>query len=330
MCPHSLTLQNPRLKSQFKHWKEEGVDPYGGSTPFSFEAWYSYVETVPPSERTVVVPCGKCYDCFKKKASAWRVRLLNEYMNSSKDNSRRHAELHTIWCTLTFSSEYYVDDFDEQYEMIAWRIKCLRDSYRKKYKKPLRYWFCTERGKLGRIHLHGFIFDNAATYKELSQWWSVGNVNLESIAERARSGRQSSPYKAISYATKYIHKDFQHKDLSESRVFCSQGLGPLKYERANRDNYYLLDNLYPYIRFGKFKYCLPRYYRQKIYTDIERLNYRLYLASLPPPSEVWFGSGKWPSMASLLSYLEHHPEYSYSQTSKQSNYETNITGFQVR
>lgn len=314
MCPHSLTLQNPRLKSQLNHWMNDGIDPYNGSIPFSWFGWYDYIETVPPSERTVVVPCGKCYDCCKKKASAWRVRLLNEYLNISKRHSRRYAENHTIWTTLTFSPEYYVDDYEEQYDMIAWRIKCLRDSYRKKYGVPMRYWFVIERGPLGRLHLHGFIFENKATYKDISRWWAVGNVDLESLAEGARKHRKASPYKAIAYATKYIYKDYLHKNLAEARVFVSQGLGPLEYERALRDNYYLFGNLYPYIHFSTYKYCLPRYYRLKLYSDIERLNYRIYLASLPPPNEVYFGSGKWPSMAALMSYLDEHPEFLGTQT----------------
>lgn len=221
------------------------------------------IECDDPRKLFVAVGCGKCIECRKQKAREWQIRLQQELGDWN----------YKYFLTLTFSEESLKDLTDELQGTETNVNKCAQfamrrflERWRKKYGKSVQHWFITELGHEGteRIHLHGIIFSNEPhTNEEFEKIWSYGwTYTGEYCTERT-----------INYIIKYVTKiDPDHKTY-EADIFCSAGLGKRylrnnmileKHQFAGKDTiqYYTLKN-------GQ-KVALPKYYRNKLWTQKER------------------------------------------------------------
>lgn len=243
-----------------------------------------------PLLKYIVFDCGQCYECRRKRCVQWRFRLIQEY----NDFLRRRLPVHFV--TFTFD--------DEHLESLRWRLysspkkadvyDCLedvtdndvctyalhlfRDRYRKAYGHSLKHFFITERGeKKGRIHLHGILF--GGRYKvfpysnrylkssDLADLWSYGFITISSCNA-----------KTINYCASYVTKvDFNFSDF-KPKILPSPGVG---YS-------YLTDSIIHWHRSydnGKgalfhltssgHKIAMIRYYKLKIFTELERIQQQL-------------------------------------------------------
>lgn len=211
----------------------------------------------------VAVGCGKCIECKKQKAREWQIRLQEEL---------------PIWkykyfMTFTFSCDNLKTLTDKlngtetnvnKAAQIA--VRRFLERWRKKYKRSVTHWLITELGHEGteRIHLHGIIFDNEPhTNEEFEEIWKYGwTYTGDYCTERT-----------INYIIKYVTKiDPDHKTY-EPDIYCSAGLGANYFKKqAIRDKhawngkntiqYYTLKN-------GQ-KVSLPKYYRNKLFTQEQR------------------------------------------------------------
>lgn len=136
---------------------------------------------------------------------------------------------------------------------------------RKRHKgKPIKYYICGEYGeKSWRPHYHIIIFN--ASILDIEAAWTYGTIHSGEVSEAS-----------VGYTLKYMskHKKIpQHKrdDRVKEYSNMSKGLGanyltPAMNTWHKKD---LLNRMYIPLNDGK-KIAMPRYYKQKIYTDHQR------------------------------------------------------------
>lgn len=206
----------------------------------------------------VTAACGKCLECRKQKARAWQVRMVQEQKSSNNG----------IFVTLTFSDEsmnelktkYKITD-DNEIATKATRL--FLERIRKEKKRSIKHWLITEKGhnNTERLHLHGIIWDDKATYYT-ERYWKYGHIFIGSYVNE----------KTITYVVKYMTKpDYEHKDFI-GKVLCSAGIGKDYIETINAKNneYRGKDTNTTYRLPNGAKINLPTYYKNKLYTEEER------------------------------------------------------------
>lgn len=253
-----------------------------------------------PDDFYLLVPCGKCIDCRRKRGKEWRTRLQHELM---------YGNFRTVYfVTLTFSPQWY-----EKFEIelptrvgiskrkanndgISRAIRLFLERYRKKFGRSLRHFFVTERGdKKGRIHLHGLIFDprlaldiERSKYKgrtidkpydllafnqRFSEIWSYGYTYVEPIS-----------CKTVNYVTKYIVKYYDYDKEFIPKVFVSPGFGACFCRNRQMVDWTKKisgkDGRFCYV--ASVRRALPRYYFEKIYNEAERRWIKDSLSGFPP------------------------------------------------
>lgn len=154
----------------------------------------------------LVVPCGRCDECRRKKQNEWFVRCFYEW----------HSNPHrTYFYTLTYNQEHLpkylgVPHFSKR--DIQLFIKRLRYEL-SGYGCKLRYMICSEFGELyHRPHYHALFYISedihpARFYKIVEKSWQNGFVKYGDNMGRVISTS------GISYVTKYVTKDMSHVDL---------------------------------------------------------------------------------------------------------------------
>ena len=255
MCLYQTSIKNPRY---LVNEKNRGIIP------------------IPQTEKELFIQtsCGWCIECRKKIAAEWRIRLMEEY--------RAHKEAEFI--TLSFSPEN-IQKLEEDLKKAKWRgiegneidvnllasyaIRMYMERLRKKYKIGVRHWFITELGKKNseRIHLHGIMWRPENTKKEefkkdIEKKWLYGNVYVgEYVSE-----------KTINYIIKYITKvDDLHKGYKQ-RVITSKGIGKEYVYTIGKilNSFKGKDTNTKYKTQTGINIELPRYYKDKLYTEEQR------------------------------------------------------------
>lgn len=198
----------------------------------------------------ILAPCGKCFHCRQNRVRDWSIRTVHEF---SKPEYRKTF---MYFLTLTYD-EKHIDDNSLDYRHVQLFLKKLRKYYSNDKLKFLcvgEYGFTS-----GRMHWHIIIFGfpKLVNYRLFHKLWQYGNVD----ADLVRS------YSAIAYMLKYSFKDYKINKLdyiSEGRTppmfRCSQGFGKdfieKNYKQVISDGF---------ISYGKYRYRIPRYYREIYY-----------------------------------------------------------------
>lgn len=201
----------------------------------------------------IVVDCGQCLHCLRRRASGWRLRLLDEFSYASRQEQSK-----CLFCTFTVRPEFY-DDFVRTPELFVRRFF---DRVRKFRGHSLKHWFVTERGdNTDRLHLHGILFDCELHHDDIERLWSYGYINTSPL----RSGA------GISYVTKYITKfadDWFVDKSHKSKVFCSPGIGKRYSEDSRNISFHKSEGLRPFMLAPDGSLIgMPRYYRSKIFDE---------------------------------------------------------------
>lgn len=238
----------------------------------------------------IEVPCGKCYECVMKKRFQWCFRLSQELIKSKK---------HCFFVTLTYDNDHLphkqvLEYVDKQNHCHFVRIPCfdrvhirnfvraMRDKFRYECKKKglnssdftsFKYFATSEYGyKSLRPHYHVLFFDMPFDLDEfrqiLSNFWNFGKVFTLSANENM-----------IWYTCKYILKQDWitvpglHKSSDRNFMLCSKSIGLcfLTDEMIDfiRNQFYDRGDLR--VRFQGKKVVLPRYYRDKVFSPMERI-----------------------------------------------------------
>lgn len=206
---------------------------------------------------TIPVPCGKCPECAKRRISGWSFRLLQEEKVSTSAYFLT-LTYDTTKVPITRNGFMTLDKRDCQ--LFFKRLRKLHPA-----NSNIKYYLAGEYGgKTKRPHYHIILFN--ADIKLIDPAWQMGQIHY-GLVEGA----------SVGYTLKYISKPSRiPMHMNDDRVkefsLMSKGLGAayvlnekfLSWHHADLDN-----RMYCNIEGGK-KIAMPRYYKEKIYTEIER------------------------------------------------------------
>lgn len=221
------------------------------------------------------VPCGRCPACLRRRQSVWCFRLQKEHLNST---------------TAAFVTYTYDDSklpFSDNglmtlnYRDIQLYTKRLRKFIHKEIGSigPLKYYTVGEYGSnTYRPHYHSILFNvpgelltveldgRIRRCAPLEAVWRKGIVHVDDVNPAT-----------IGYVTKYMQKSTwldrnrdDWDDRARERSLISKGLGA-SFLTPQLIAYYK-ERMLPYLLVEKGqKRPMPRYYRDKIFSESEKL-----------------------------------------------------------
>lgn len=201
-----------------------------------------------------VVPCGLCSDCLASHRNGWIRRL----------NAEANASVHSYFITLTYHDEN-LTFADSDTPVLNYRDVQLFFKKARKSGQKFKYFGCGEYGEhYGRPHYHCLIFYNDLKYDitKLVSHWKLGFTDIQFLTEGN-----------LKYTTKDMLKERElFQDVPrplKPHIFCSKGIG-IDFVKQNEQFY--RDNPYeiPKMAFEGKGVSLPRYFKEKIFSDYER------------------------------------------------------------
>ena len=205
------------------------------------------------------LPCGKCPPCKKRRTSGWSFRLVKE---GERSNS-------ALFITLTYDTEYVPITKNGFMNLDLQDLQKFFKRLRKKTNEKLKYYAVGEYGsQKKRPHYHIILF-NANKEHILDAW----TINSKPIGF-CHIGNVSAA--SIGYTLKYMCKEskipiHQNDDRKKEFAVMSKGLGKnymseqmIKWHKND-----LLNRMFVPIEDGK-KIAMPRYFKDKIYTEQEK------------------------------------------------------------
>lgn len=241
MCLYPTFVKNPKYKPNKKN---------NGKPPVCKDRRLYYIP----------VKCGYCIECRKEKQREWRVRLEEELRSNFG-----------YFTTLTIAPEHIKNletdtglKWKENPNEIATRaLRLFLERARKDTGKSIRHWCITELGEEGdRIHLHGIFFGQKSA-ELIRKHWKYGFVFIGYCCNS----------RSVNYMTKYMLKvDIKHPEFKQI-VLASKGIGSDYFDRLDylwqKQNYKNI-NVATYTFRNGTKIAMPKYYKNKIFTDKER------------------------------------------------------------
>lgn len=241
MCLYPTFVKNPKYKPNKKN---------KGKPPVCKDRRLYYIP----------VKCGCCIECRKEKQREWRVRLEEELRSNFG-----------YFVTLTIAQEQIKNietdtglKWKENPNEIATRaLRLFLERARKDTGKSIRHWCVTELGEKGdRIHLHGIFFGQKSA-ELIRKHWKYGFIFIGSYCNS----------RSVNYMSKYMLKvDVKHPTFKQI-VLASKGIGSGYLDRLDylwqKQNYKNI-NVATYTFRNGTKMAMPKYYKNKIFTEKER------------------------------------------------------------
>lgn len=203
------------------------------------------------------VPCGKCPECKKRRASSWSFRLMKEYERAVSGS----------FVTLTYDSDNiplskngFMTLRKEDLQKFFKRLRKLHPSG-----TPIKYYAVGEYGEnYKRPHYHIILFN--ANTDLIHKAWKFGHIHIGTLTEAS-----------VGYTLKYMSKAkatklFARDDRAPEKSYMSKGLGEnyLTPQMIQWHKNKPTERVYAVTSDSK-KIALPRYYRNKIYNEEERV-----------------------------------------------------------
>jgi len=204
------------------------------------------------------VPCGTCVDCMKRRVNGWFVRLMSEYNDSTS----------AYFVTLTYNDESI--PFSENglmtldYKHFQNFVKRYRTSSND---KNIKYYLVGEYGEnTYRPHYHAIIYNVSDINGFMADWEKQhGHTHVGTV-------KPQSVYYTLKYALKRIHKIRKRDEFDDrlpEKALISKKLG-LNYLSPEMVRFFKNDVTRPVTMLGNQKLPLPRYYRDKIFSEAEK------------------------------------------------------------
>ncbi len=222
------------------------------------------------------LPCGKCPNCMKRRTSGWSFRLVKEGEVSET----------ALFVTLTYDTNYVPLTKNGYMTLDKRDIQTFMKRLRKDSDRKLKYYICGEYGgKRNRPHYHAIIFN--ADPEKVEKAWSyykpgnrrspIGSIFIGEVNEAS-----------IGYTLKYMQKQGKipmHKNDDRLKEFSlmSKGLGA-NYLSPQMKKWHFNDlenRMYVPLKDGK-KVAMPRYYKDKIYNDIQKQTINRHFKKIMP------------------------------------------------
>lgn len=215
-----------------------------------------HVQTNKQQEK-IPVPCGKCPECVKRKVSAWSFRLMQESRQS----------MSALFVTLTYDTQNVPISKKGFMNLNKRDVQLFFKRLRKVSEHKIKYYLAGEYGgRSFRPHYHIILFN--ATIENIEKSWMLGSINYGD----ERGVNEAS----CGYTLKYISKQKRiplhaNDDRQPEFALMSKGMGAnylteavIKYHKND-----LLNNVNCKLKDGKI-ISMPRYYKDKIYSETER------------------------------------------------------------
>lgn len=300
-CENPRTIRNPRYRGMSNDEARNYFNTYYENI---LDIDWSLKPCHDPFDLFIEVPCGICHSCQRKRLNGYRLRLLEEMSQHSRN----------AFVTLTFNDSYlkYLDDeCNSNYNkpVLQWL-----DNLRKQFGKGIRHWFVCEFGSLnGRPHYHGILFGipeeltadaiistwnchRAGSRKTKIDQWSLDN-NTRGIAYVGNYCNEQTAH----YICKYITKDSSpYYKKAVPRIISSRGLGLSYVNKSNIDAHHRRGQLLPYISTpNEYVVPLPRYLSSRIFTkdEFKLMSWQRFVNPL-----LMFNGRKFNTPAELISY----------------------------
>ncbi|AXH76350.1 MAG: replication initiator protein [Microviridae sp.] len=203
------------------------------------------------------VPCGRCTRCFARRISGWSFRLMME---------DRHA-LSSHFITLTYATQYLPRSTNKFATLSKRHVQLFFKRLRKINAHKLKYYCVGEYGtRFRRPHYHIILFN--AEVSTISRAWCnkkgrpIGNIYYGTVTGAS-----------VGYCLKYMSKPkgnrmHRRDDRQVEFSLMSKALGAAYLTEAMRKWHEakLEERMYCVLEGGK-KISMPRYYKDKIYTE---------------------------------------------------------------
>lgn len=206
------------------------------------------------AKREQHVPCGRCIYCNVSRANAWSTRLYWEYRRSQA----------SAFVSLTYEDQYLTYFEGKYYEGVAQLVRSDLQKYFKRLRKAgvqFKYYAVGEYGsRYGRPHFHIlFFFSSDFDERIIREKWSMGIVHVGQVSTDS-----------INYCLSYISLRRKRGNRVHEFALMSKGLG---------DNYHKNAQVIAWHKSGRKNYCyiegkkvaLARYYKEKIFSKIDRV-----------------------------------------------------------
>jgi len=217
----------------------------------------------------IPVPCSKCPPCMKRRTSGWSYRLVKEGERSKS----------ALFVTLTYDTNYVPITEKGFMNLDKTDVQKFFKRLRKLSNEKLKYYVCGEYGtKKMRPHYHIILF-NADKYMVHKAWMlnnkSLGSIYIGQVNEAS-----------IGYTLKYMTKkgkiplhfnDDRQKEFSlMSKKMGDNYITPKMIKWHKED---LEKRMYVNIP-GNKKIAMPRYYKDKIYNELEKQKISDYILKI--------------------------------------------------
>lgn len=228
-----------------------------------------------------VVPCGRCISCIESKRAGWSFRLNQELKDS----------ITSTFLTLTYDENHLPKSGKLDKRDLQRYFKRVRKTTRK-----LRYYAVGEYGDENhRPHYHAIVFD-ADNSTLLYQWKDgegepKGRVSTDTVTEASIhyvTGYVGNKYGKLDPKTGKQTKGWSVDDIRPFSIM-SKGLGKRYIKYATK--YHKSNFTTQTIKEGGQKTNIPRYYRDKIFSESEikelgRINRENYISNLPEYNKI--------------------------------------------
>lgn len=203
---------------------------------------------------TQFVPCGKCNYCQEARRGMWSFRLRQELKISSSSH----------FLTLTYNDDNLPISetgglptlVKQHLQLFTKRLRKVQESYSS---ERLRYYSVGEYGTHGeRPHYHSIMYNmRSEVVDRLCNVWGLGHVYVGTVEDAS-----------IHYVCKYhVNKIGDYGDRAPPFALMSRRPG-LGVNYLDTHTKWHLDGLRGYTQVNGFKAALPRYYRDKIFKDV--------------------------------------------------------------
>jgi hypothetical protein len=213
---------------------------------------------------------------MKRRTSGWSFRLIKEGEVSET----------ALFVTLTYDTSYVPLTKNGYMTLDKRDIQTFMKRLRKESERKLKYYVCGEYGgKRNRPHYHLILFNADAELVEKA--WSfykpgggrkpIGSIFIGQVTDAS-----------IGYTLKYMQKMGKipmHKNDDRQKEFSlmSKGLGQNYITDAMKKWHFndLENRLYVPLKEGK-KIAMPRYYKDKIYSETQKLTINRHFKKIMP------------------------------------------------
>lgn len=212
----------------------------------------------------ILVPCGRCPACRRRKQNEWAFRIMEE---------AKFSRL-TAFVTLTYDDNNLVYSDSGIPTLDPKRLQKFFKDLR--YNFSFRYFACGEYGDhFDRPHYHFVLFTNdnlslAEIEEFIVKRWPDGFVKVESPVSAGRAKY------CAKYSMKQVGFDYQDVVPPFARMSRRPGIGKQFLDSINVDRFRQLQQWHVHDYQGT-PYTLPRYYKERIYSKDEIEQHSLLL-----------------------------------------------------